>query len=102
MIGNSNRRSGDFPAEGYGFGRIIYGLVVLFGRFGKSIIDQMKLIAMILAVSVVTENSAVAKAKRLSGLLANTYTGSNNSRAVTLGPLVRISKRLDSGAEIFC
>ena len=60
----------------------------------------MQLIAVVVAVNIVTDDSTIAEAEHLSGLLADCHAGCNFSRAVALSEFIRISISLNSRAEL--
>lgn len=43
----------------------------LFGRCSQSAVNQMQLIAVVVAVNIVTDDITIARAEHLSGLLAD-------------------------------
>ena len=62
----------------------------------------MKLVAKIVALSIVTDDRSVGQAESLSGLLTDCNTGRGLAFTVAFCEFIRIGVALDRGAVLFC
>ena len=100
MAGDIDRGGAQLPAEGDGFGVLVDGVIRLFGRSGGCAVDQMQLIAVLIAVNIVADDRAVDHAEDLAVLLADGRTLHQFNAAVALGEFIGISVSLNCSAEL--
>jgi len=100
VAGHIHGRGADLPAEGDRLGGVVDRLAVLLRGRGQRAVDQVDLIAMLLAVHIVADQSAVAQAEDLARLLADGHTGGDFRGSVAGLELGGIGISLHSGAEV--
>ena len=61
----------------------------------------MDLVAIVIALCIITKSSSIAKTESLASLLANCHALSKSCRAITLSKLIGIGISLNGGAELF-
>ena len=98
--GDLNRGGGGVPAHSGRLGALVHSsMVALRGRRLRAI-DQMELVAMILTLSIVADQSTTGDAKDLAGLLASSDARGDLGRTVTGRPLIGVGIGLKAEAEI--
>ena len=101
MPSHRNRNRIKFPTKLNRFRAIVNSLVCLLRRGSSCAPNQMNLIAMVIVINVIANGSHPAKAKRLTGLLADCNTINKFCLTVAGGKLIGISVCLDSSFVVF-
>ena len=90
VAGNGNRNRADLERECACLRAVIHSAVALLRRRSRAAIDQMKLVAKIVALSIVADDRSVGQAESLSRLLTDRNTGCRLAFAVALCEFIRI------------